>query len=269
MVADCSTVFNFPRRARVNAMPLASPLCFLLSRLAIASTLLHFAVIALVVSGLKASAEETPAPSVTEVSADRHPELTRLSPTEEVWIDAKAKEVLVGGKIAIDKGPIEFFACPKDTKEHESIVAVRSSARLIHTALLAIGLQPGKPVAFDPAYVPASGAVVRVTMRWIDAKQVTQEARAQDWIRNTKTGKATEEEWVFAGSSLWTDSTTGKDYYQADGGDLICVSNFPTAMLDLPVKSSQSNQALLFEAFEERVPPHDTEVEIIFSAGKK
>jgi len=73
---------------------------------------------------------------------------------------------------------------------------------------------------------------------------------------------------VFAGSSFWTDPTDGKEYYQADGGDLICVSNFPTATLDLPVKSSQSNEALLFEVFEGRVPPRDTEVEIVFSRAK-
>jgi hypothetical protein len=70
---------------------------------------------------------------------------------------------------------------------------------------------------------------------------------------------------VFAGSSFWTDPADGTEYYQADGGDLICVSNFPTAMLDLPVESSQSNEALLFEAFAGRVPPRGTAVELIFS----
>jgi len=46
------------------------------------------------------------------------------------------------------------------------------------------------------------------------------------------------------------------------------VSNFPTAMLDLPVESSQSNEALLFEAFEGQVPPRGTAVEILLSAAK-
>ncbi len=60
------------------------------------------------------------------------------------------KEVIVGGAVCLDEGPIEYFACPKDTKDYESLVAVRSSARLVHTAMLAIGLQPGSPVSFDP-----------------------------------------------------------------------------------------------------------------------
>ena len=76
------------------------------------------------------------------------------------------------------------------------------------------------------------------------------------------------EEWVFAGSVFWKDPSDGKEYYQADGGDLVCLSNFPTAMLDLPIESSQSNEALLFEAFAGRVPPRGTDVEMILSAAK-
>ncbi|MFM1904766.1 MAG: hypothetical protein RLZZ440_2666, partial [Planctomycetota bacterium] len=73
---------------------------------------------------------------------------------------------------------------------------------------------------------------------------------------------------VFAGSGFWRDPADGKDHYQADGGDMICVSNFPTAMLDLPIESSESNEALLFEAFVGRVPPRGTAVELVFSAAE-
>jgi len=50
---------------------------------------------------------------------------------------------------------------------------------------------------------------------------------------------------------------------------VICVSNFPTALLDLPLQSSQANEELLFEAFAGRVPPRDTEVDLILSAVPK
>ena len=197
---------------------------------------------------------------------DRHPELKRLSPTEEVWIDKANKEVVVGGRVVLDRGPIEVFACLEKTKEHEAIVATRSTARLVHAALLAMGLDPGSPVSFDPEYVAAKGPKVRVRLRWKDADGKQREARAQDWIRNAKTGKPLDADWVFAGSSFWRDPNDGAEYYQADGGDLICVSNFPTAMLDLPMASSQSNEELLFEAFEGRVPPSGTDVDIVLSA---
>ena len=73
--------------------------------------------------------------------------------------------------------------------------------------------------------------------------------------------------WVFAGSRFWTDEETGKQYYQAEGGDFICVSNFGTAALDIPVESSQSNDALEFEAFTERIPPLGTPVRLVLEAG--
>jgi hypothetical protein len=211
-------------------------------------------------------AAKAPAPGALP-RRDRHPELTRLSKTEDVWIDAAKKQVLVGGKIALDSGVIEVFACPERSKEHEAIVATFSTAKTVHAALLAIGLEPGKPVSFDPEYAAARGPVVKVRMRWKDAAGAIQERPAGELIRNTKTEAALDADWVFAGSVIWRDPGDGTEYYQADAGDLICVSNFTTAMLDLPIESSQSNDSLLFEVFPDRVPPRGTEVELILSAG--
>lgn len=210
---------------------------------------------------------DTGAPPAVAEKADRHPTLKRLSKTEEVWVDKDRKEVVVGAKVVLDDGPIEVFACLENTKEHEAVIAARSTARLVHAALLAVGLDPGKPVSFDPEYRAAKGPVVKVRLRWRDADGKQQEVRAQEWVRNAQTGKPLDAEWVFAGSVFWKDPQGGAEYYQADGGDLICVSNFPTATLDLPIESSQSNAALLFEAFKGKVPPRGTPVDIILSAG--
>lgn len=199
---------------------------------------------------------------------DRHPDLRRLSPSEDIWVDPVRREVVVGGAIALDKGLIEVFACPKHTKEHEAIVATAASARLVHAALLAIGLEPGRPVSFDPEYAAAEGPVVEVVVRWKDDAGRPQQHRAQELIRSTTTKQQLDADWVFAGSVFWKDPADGKEYYQADGGDMICVSNFPTATLDLPLESSQANDALMFEVFEDRVPPRGTEVELVLAARR-
>ena len=68
------------------------------------------------------------------------------------------------------------------------------------------------------------------------------------------------EDWVFAGSGFWKDPDTGKEFYQAEGGELICVSNFSTATLDLPVASPQDNEGLFFDAFTDNIPPLGTRV---------
>lgn len=208
-----------------------------------------------------------PPPAQAPPLPDRHPALKRLSPTDEIWLDAARKELFVGGEVALVKGEIEVFACPKLSKEHEAVVATRCPARLVHAGLLAIGLEPGQPVSFDPEYRPARGPKVAIRVRWKNAAGELVERPAQEWVRNTKTGKQLDTDWVFAGSGFWRDPADGSQHYEADSGDMICVSNFPTAMLDLPIASSDANEALLFEAFEGRVPPTGTPVDLILSAG--
>jgi hypothetical protein len=108
---------------------------------------------------------------------------------------------------------------------------------------------------------------VKVRVRWKDDDGKMQERPAQEWVRNTDTGEALAVDWVFVGSGFWRDPADGTEHYEADAGDMICLSNFPSAMLDIPVESSDANEDLLFEAFEERVPQHGTPVELILSAG--
>lgn len=67
--------------------------------------------------------------------------------------------------------------------------------------------------------------------------------------------------WVFSGSYMTKDKT-GQQHYQADRGNgrLICLANFPEAMMDVSTKSSATNSALLYETFTERIPPKGTTV---------
>lgn len=231
------------------------------------SLLVAVAAVAATIPPPPARAEGPSAPAAA-TQTDRHPELKRLSTTEDIWIDPVRKEVVVGGAIALDRGMIEVFACPRHTKEHEAIVATAASARLMHAALLAIGLEPGRPVSFDPEYAAAQGPAIEVMVRWNDDAGHPQQRRAQELIRSTTTKAQLDADWVFAGSVFWKDPADGHEYYQADGGDMICVSNFPTATLDLPLESSQANDALMFEVFEDRVPPRGTEVELVLSAKR-
>ncbi|MFM8578168.1 MAG: YdjY domain-containing protein [Planctomycetaceae bacterium] len=237
----------------------------------------------------------------TMVPMDDHPGLIPFSAVGGLWIDSSGKEVIVSASVSLTEGPIELFACPSRTKEYESLLVVgpiegrldpatiermasllnvdksvfdsRIGARLgpaelIHTALVLIGLEPGHPVAFDPNYQPASGSRVRVRVRYRDADGDLKVVDAREWIRDTRTGEGMSAGWVFAGSALSRPSADGEERYEAEGGDLICVSNFQTAMLDLPVPSAQSNEALVFEVMPGRVPAKGTPVEILLASDE-
>ena len=189
--------------------------------------------------------------------------LVKLSKTHPLWLDTKRKAVVIDGQVCLREGQLEMFACPKGTKEHESVVVLDCVPQDVHTALLALGAKPGQPVKFDPKYVPASGDIVDIYVLWKDEQGEKHQVRAQEWVQYEKTQKAMPFDWVFGGSGFWTDEQTGQKHYQANGGDFICVSNFPTAMLDLPVESSQTNADLLFHAFTENIPPKGTKVRVV------
>lgn len=196
---------------------------------------------------------------------DAHPELTRLSPTEAIWFDPQQKQLVVEGKVVLATGPLELLACPVGSKEHEAILAVYASARLVHTGLLAIGLTPGRPARFGRLPQIATGPRVRVDVRWRDADGRLHHTDAREWIRHVRTGDRLQQDWVFCGGGCQTDEGTAGP--AGDTADLICVANFPTALLDLPVESSQENGLLNFEAFPDRIPPVGTTVELVLSAA--
>lgn len=191
--------------------------------------------------------------------------LTRLSPKDTVWFHPQNHFVVVEGTIVLREGPLEMFACLRHTKEHESIVAVDSKAFVVHAALLAVGAEPGAPVQFAPEYRAATGTPVTVEVVWNDVNGKMQRVNARRWIRDFHTGKTLDHDWVFAGSGFWTDPETQEKHYNAEGGDLICVANFPTAMLDLPVKSSQLDADRSFQANTKRIPPLGTRVYLVLT----
>jgi hypothetical protein len=186
----------------------------------------------------------------------------KLGKADECWVNRKKHQVAVDGVVSLTKGYLEMFACRVNTKEHESVVALKSQAHVIHTGLLLVGAKNGSPAVFRPTYKPASGTTVGVVVEWVGDDDKPHRTKAQNWVRDLKTEKPMQHDWVFAGSGFWDDPDTGKSFYRAEGGDLICVSNFPTAMLDIPIESSQSNDALGFEALTENIPPRFTPVRV-------
>ena len=193
----------------------------------------------------------------------------RLSPKYDVWLDGKQGAVIVDGQVSLRRGMLELFACIRNTKEHESVVSANARAYLVHAALLRLGAEPGHPVQYLPEFKPPAGPEIEIEVQWRDPEGREHTARAQDWVRDLQTGKAMTQPWVFAGSRFWTDEETGRQYYQAEGGDFICVSNFGAAMLDVPVESSQSDEALAFEAYTERIPALGTPVRLLLKPNLK
>lgn len=194
------------------------------------------------------------------------PDAKRAEFGKNVWLETRGSErrVILESRVCLREGMLELLLCRQQTKEHESILSAEIDARMVHAALLAAGALPGAPVRYQPDFKPASGTRIRVTLEYKDrGKTVT--IPAQRWVLNSATKKELAHDWVFAGSQF-VPSLEDKDktYYLAQAtGDVICISNFDSAMLDLPINSPKDNNELAFEAHTELIPPLETKVTVI------
>lgn len=279
------------------------------------------------------SAGNTPPAATVKVDARKDEagktagKLVPLNKQETVLLDAERKRLVLKSKVVLRQGALELLCCLKSTKEHEAILAVEAKAYVVHTGLLALGAQPGKPVEFDPEFKPPTGQRIQVFVQWADEMGKFHRAPAQSWIRNSihryyaetldklpagvnvtddsglrydpkakeliwygpmdKTqrdnfkaqskdkayqkaidaffdrsqAREMKAEWVFAGSGFFEDDNQQR-YYRAEDGDLICVANFGSALMDVTSESTAGNEELLFEAYTERIPPVGTDVTI-------
>jgi hypothetical protein len=179
-------------------------------------------------------------------------------------IDGDRRRVLVNAYVCLRQGQLEQLLTRKRTKEHEAVLATEVDARTIHAALVAAGATAGSPVKFRPKFEAPRGTPIKITLEYQE-KGKTVRVPAQTWIRNVKSKKDLDTDWVFGGSVLIPDlfDKTKPPAYAANDGDVICISNFDTAMLDVPFNSSKDNDDLAFEANTEFIPPVETPVVVI------
>jgi hypothetical protein len=215
-------------------------------------------------AGCENAAEDRPEPKAPP-KAGKPAEARRVAVgPKNVWLEVEGdrRRVLVEAVVCLREGPLEQLMCRRNTKEHEAVLSADADARDIHKALILAKAEPGSPVRFDPKYRPATGTPVRITVEYNDDKGKTVRASGRSWVKSIKTGKELDVDWVFAGSRL-VENALDKDappFYLANDGDVICVSNFESAMLDLPIESPKDDADRAFVAFTEHIPPLGTKV---------
>ncbi len=181
---------------------------------------------------------------------------------KDVWFDPKQRQVVLRGKVALRDGPLEFLLCKTGSKDHESTLTTDAPAKAIHVGLILSKAEVGHAVKFEPAFAPPEGSPIAIELEWIDAKGKTQHADARTWVKDFKTNEALKTDWVFAGSMLIEDPRTKEKIYAAEDGDYACVANFPSAILDLPFRSSASDAERSYVANTPAMPDTGTPVTI-------
>lgn len=225
-----------------------------------AYAIFRMAALMVVVTGLACGVEERSA------KPDRPVEAKKVNAGKNVWLEIKGdkRRVLIEAYVCLREGQLEMLMCRRQTKEHEAVLAADVDARDIHKALVLAGAEPGSPVQFEPEFKPAHGPVIKVTLEY-EVKGKLESVPAQKWVRNANTKKELDQDWVFAGSRLVPneEDRTKPDYYLANEGDLLCLCNLESALMDLPVKSPKALADRIWEANTDAIPDRDTKVTVI------
>lgn len=180
----------------------------------------------------------------------------------QVELNRRSHAVRVPARVVLRDGPLELLICRAGTKEHESILATDVPPRLLAMALIMAGAVQGTPCRFDP-FRPPTGTPVSIRLAYRRAGRPVH-ASARTWVRYMGTHKRLDRDWVFVGSRWQTIPDTGERRFLADDGDLVTLANFFAPLLDLPLHSTASDAALLFEANTDAIPPVGTLVAITF-----
>jgi hypothetical protein len=182
-------------------------------------------------------------------------------------VAGERRRVRVDAHVCLREGEygLECLLCREHTKEYESILATASNARDIHAALVASGAEPGSPVRFEPVLKSPTGSVIKVTLEYEDKGRLVS-VPAQKWVKVVGRKAELTDDWVFAGSML-LPNPDGPDkprrYAATDDGAYVCVTNVPSAMLDLPIRSSNNPDDRAFTLYTERIPPLQTPVSVL------
>jgi hypothetical protein len=197
------------------------------------------------------------------------PDATWKSLGKDIWFDAKTRQVIIRGRVALRDGALEHLICLKGTKDHESVISTEASPKVMHAGLLLTGAETGHPVRFEPKFEPPAGSLIEITVEWTDPKGKLNKTNAKNWVKDLKTNKLLDTDWVFAGSEVMIDNRTKEKFYAADDGDIVTVANFPSSMLDLPFRSSASDGDRVFVSNPQAVPERGTPVTVYFKPKSK
>jgi hypothetical protein len=211
--------------------------------------------------------DRTPAPADPPPRKDKADVVRKeLSPNITLEVEGTRRRVFVNAAICQQKCQLELLMTCKELKAHEAVLNADIDARMLKTAFLVAGAREGKPVQFDP-YRPASGQTMKITVEYFDKDSKLVSLDAKQWVRDAATKKPLAHDWVFTGSRLIPNPLDAKKtIFLANDGDVVCVSNFESALLDLPIKSSKDNAELQWETNTEKIPAIGTKVTVIFEA---
>lgn len=201
-----------------------------------------------------------------------------------IKINVDEWSVDVDAVVTLDHGLLELIACTRDSKEHESVIAVNAKPSHIHTALLLVGATPGNPAmrkisgeGEDARFVdlPPRGGMIDVYLvikgedgsKEVPINQFIQKA-SDDYFDAQTEAKPDEKpelypthSFMFTGSVLVDRGEESPRQYVADySGNVIALVTFGDELMSTPEIHDDSNHSLTWEVRSEGLPAVDSQI---------
>jgi hypothetical protein len=231
-----------------------------------------------------APAPESPAGQpAADISPELAAALARLQ-LPGVKINLDQWSVDVDATVCLREGLLELIACTKDTKEHESIVAIDAKPSHLHTALLLLGAKPGNPAmrqAVDEEAtrfidLPPRGGSVEVFLVLKDpagkesarpisafiapAEHADGPAGPGDGSDPAAGNKFPTHTFLFTGSILHGEGDGPRQYLCDQSGNVISLATFGDELLALPGIHDDANGALVWQVDGDQLPERGAKV---------
>ncbi|MEP3479565.1 MAG: YdjY domain-containing protein [Fuerstiella sp.] len=143
-------------------------------------------------SAIAPVADDVPDEGSTKSKSKFHSDLlktlegaTGLNPEQTAYLNLEKKKVFLKTHIACNDCPLEMLVCTAGTKEHEAVLSFEGRAYVVHTALLALGIKPGRPVTFSPEFQSPEGPELSIVVHWQDKDGKVQSVEAKKWMRTS------------------------------------------------------------------------------------
>lgn len=172
-------------------------------------------------------------------------------------LDRQAGSVTIQGKVNMQEGLIEVFACTHRGKLHEAALELDVEPIHLQTALIGLGLEFGRALTEQGEARRPEGDPVTVWVSW-GRGQAAQKWRAEDLIWDAHQAKPMRQvDWVFAGSQIINGT-----FMASVEGQVVTTYHDPFTILDNPLEDGADDT--VYEAYKDRLPPPGTPVEVTF-----
>ena len=175
-----------------------------------------------------------------------------------VVFDTSKREVTLPGEINIVGGDanIEFFACGKLGKTHESILIVDAEPIYILTALGVLDFTPGMNLSVEGDPRTPTGAPVDIWVEWHQGEEVVSR-RARELVWNAFTEQPMQETpWIFTGGRLKNNQFTAQLFH-----NIVAVYRDPDSLFNHPLPTGTDDRT--YRVNTDVIPPKGTKIKLI------